>query len=117
MSQLTFSCSIHKSFNERNKKRYIELQLNDNDVEKILKLHTSTSSLLKNRKIKNPLDGNTLEIKVPFRYNRVSCVVNGSKTVQELVKGDKVQVKVEFCGPWNIGEWSGFAWKLLEINQ
>ena len=117
MSQHTFTCAIQSSFNERNKKRYLELNLSENDVDKILKLHKSTSSLLKNTKIKNPLDGNILEIKVPFRYNKVSCVVSGNKTVQELVRGDRVEVKAEFCGPWNIGEWSGFAWKILEIKN
>ena len=39
-------------------------------------------------------------VKIPFRYNRVMCEVHGDKTVQELVKGDTVQVVREFKGVW-----------------
>ena len=39
------------------------------------------------------LIGNKLyNVKVPFRYGRVMCRVEGLKTVQELVKGDEVEI-------------------------
>lgn len=34
-------------------------------------------------------------VKVPFRYGRVICLCNGLKTVQELQKGELVDVEFE----------------------
>ena len=36
-----------------------------------------------------------LRVKVPWRYGRVMCRVEGLKTVQELQKGDEVEVTLE----------------------
>ena len=48
-------------------------------------------------------DGKLRRTKIPFRYNRVMCKVTGDKTIQELVKGDQVQVSFEFVGGvWKI---------------
>jgi len=34
-------------------------------------------------------------VKVPWRYGRVMCRIEGLKTVQELQKGDEVEVTLE----------------------
>ena len=34
-------------------------------------------------------------VKVPYRYGRVMCRVDGLKTVQELQKGDQVEITLE----------------------
>ena len=39
-----------------------------------------------------------IRVKIPFRYNRVMCTVTGDKTVQELVPGDTVKIKIKNCG-------------------
>ena len=44
------------------------------------------------------VQGHQRRCKIPFRYNRVMCKVSGDKTIQELVKGDQVQVEMEFTG-------------------
>ena len=36
-----------------------------------------------------------LRVKVPYRYGRVMCRVEGLKTVQELQKGDQVEITLE----------------------
>jgi hypothetical protein len=36
-----------------------------------------------------------LRVKVPWRYGRVMCRVEGLRTVQELQKGDQVEVILE----------------------
>jgi len=36
-----------------------------------------------------------VRVKVPFRYGRVMCRVEGLKTVQELQKGDEVEITLE----------------------
>ncbi len=57
-------------------------------------------------------DGKLRRTKIPFRYNRVMCKVTGDKTIQELVKGDQVQVSFEFVG----GVWKIESLRSLEIN-
>ena len=48
--------------------------------------------------------GQVRRVKVPFRYNRVMCTVTGDKTIQELQKGDHVNVTMEFTGGvWKMG--------------
>jgi hypothetical protein len=110
-----FECNIWKSFNDRNGKKYLELELSHDDSIIVCKEHINSSRCLKTGKIMNPLEDNILEVKIPFRYNRVSCKVYGDKTVQELVKGDKVEVELEYTGVWNVGEWCGFSWKLNQV--
>jgi hypothetical protein len=34
-------------------------------------------------------------VKIPFRYGRVMCRVEGLKTIQELQKGDEVEIELE----------------------
>jgi len=36
-----------------------------------------------------------LRVKVPWRYGRVMCRVEGLKTVQELQKGDHIEITLE----------------------
>ena len=36
-----------------------------------------------------------LKLKIPFRYGRVMCHVEGLKTIQELHRGDKVEVNIQ----------------------
>ena len=36
-----------------------------------------------------------LRVKVPFRYSRVMCSIEGLMTIQELQKGDEVEVTLE----------------------
>ena len=36
-----------------------------------------------------------VRVKVPYRYGRVMCRIDGLKTVQELEKGDQVEVELE----------------------
>ncbi len=111
-----FVCTVNCSMFERNEKKYLELELADDDPKRIYNEHLKSSKFLTNRKIQNPLEGNILEVKIPFRYNRVSCKVNGDKTIQELIKNDSVMVSLHYCGVWNIGDWSGFSWRLDEIK-
>jgi hypothetical protein len=34
-------------------------------------------------------------LKVPYRYGRVMCHIEGLKTVQELQKGDQIEIEIE----------------------
>ena len=46
------------------------------------------------------IDGRVTRIKVPFRYGRVMCRIEGLKTVQELQKGDEIEIEIE-RKPWD----------------
>ena len=42
------------------------------------------------------LEGSVIQrVKVPFRYGRVMCRVEGLKTVQELQKGDEIEITLD----------------------
>jgi len=68
-------------------------------------------ALLMNENIDNPIDGNILTVKVPFRYRRVMCKFKG-RPIQSLIRGDEVEVELDFKGVWNVGNHSGFSWIL-----
>jgi hypothetical protein len=40
------------------------------------------------------IDGRVSRVKVPFRYGRIACKVDGLRTVQELRTGEKVEVEL-----------------------
>ena len=41
------------------------------------------------------IDETVVQVKVPFRYNRVMCRVNGLRPVQDLTTGEIVTVVIE----------------------
>ena len=41
------------------------------------------------------IEGRVTRLKIPYRYGRVMCRVEGLKTVQELQKGDQVEIEIE----------------------
>ncbi len=41
------------------------------------------------------IEGCITRVKVPFRYGRVMCRIDGLKTVQELQKGDEIEFELE----------------------
>lgn len=92
-------------------RKYFILEL-DSDSVKMVKMNHVKKALFVKQLI-DPLDGNSLKVKIPFRYNRVMCKVTGGKTIQEMVKGDKVKVELKYCGWWESGDFGGPSWKLI----
>jgi hypothetical protein len=118
---MKFMAKVHEPIYDFNDKKYIRFIIPAKVSEIIERMHTLKQYLIKNQNVDNPLDGNILTVKVPFRYRRVMCEVNG-KPVQSLIKGDEVEVVVDFKGVWNVGNYSGFSWTsrvfgMLEITQ
>lgn len=57
------------------------------------------------------VDGHVMRVKVPYRYGRVMCRIEGLKTVQELQKGDQIEIEIE-KKVWNgINHWILFSLK------
>jgi hypothetical protein len=108
---MKFKANVYEPMYDFNNKKYIRLVIPQKVSDIIERIHTSKSHLLMNQNVDNPLDGLVLTLKIPFRYRRVMCEVKG-RPVQSLVKGDEVEVEVDFKGVWNVGNYSGFSWIL-----
>jgi len=112
---MKFVAKVHEPFYEHNSKKYIRFVIPTKVSESIERMHNSKSHFLQNQRVDNPLDGRVLTVKVPFRYRRVMCEVKG-RPVQSLIKGDEVDVVVDFKGVWNVGDYSGFSWILSSCS-
>lgn len=96
----------------RNNKMYIDLDLENNTLDTVRKIHEESKKFFSKKNVMDCLEGTVLKVKIPFRYNQVTCKVHGQKTIQELVKGDHATFEIQYCGVWNVGEYCGTAWKL-----
>lgn len=112
---MSFKCRVATPMYEKNQKKYLEFELSEPTTKCIQTIHNYTSDYIHNKFI-NPLQGNVLKVKVPFRYNRVTCKVVGIRTIQEMQEGENVEVVVEFCGVWGVGDYCGLSWKLSSIQ-
>ena len=108
---MKFMAKVYEPMYDFNDKKYIRLVIPIKGAEIIERMHESRAHLLVNQNVDNPLDGRILTVKVPFRYRRVMCEVKG-RPLQSLIKGDEVEVAVDFKGSWNVGNHSGFSWVL-----
>jgi hypothetical protein len=54
------------------------------------------------------IENRTMRVKIPFRYGRIMCRVHGLKTIQELQKGEEVEVTIGYK------MWDGEKYLVLE---
>ena len=108
-------CHIHDTLYTNNQKKYLGLNLPEPFMKRVEEVHEQSRHLLTKRN-QSPLNGNILKVKVPFKYNRVTCKLTGNKIIQELVKGDIVNVNLEYCGVWEVGDFCGMSWKITMIE-
>lgn len=108
---MKFLARVYEPMYEFNDKKYIRFIIPEKCVEIIQRIHTSKAHLLTNPKVDDVLDGRILKVKVPFRYRRVMCRVEGCP-IQSLIRGNEVEIEVDFKGFWNVGDYSGFSWVL-----
>jgi hypothetical protein len=112
---MKFVAKVHEPMYDFNDKKYIRFIIPDKVAEIIERMHTSKRYLLVNKRVDDPLDGRVLTVKVPFRYRRVMCEVKG-RPIQSLIRGDEVNVDINFKGVWNVGDHSGFSWVLSSCS-
>ncbi len=112
---LNFKCKISEKLYTRNEKKYLDLELLDPTVKRIEEVHVASNEYLRSGKLMNPLEGNILKVKIPFRYKKPTCKIDGNKLLYELDKGDIVNVNIEYCGVWQVGEYCGPSWKVTMI--
>lgn len=109
-----FSCTIDNQ-QITDKKMYTYLKLSESQQNRINEVHKASNQYLQT-KLMNPLQSDILKVKVPYKYNKVTCKVSGNKVLQELVKGDQVTVVIEYCGVWAVNGYCGPSWKLFTIT-
>ena len=111
---MRFSCKVHTPMFDCNDKKYIRFVISD-DVKQRIQF-TQSRYQLKEIYKNNPLEGNVITVKVPFRYRRVMCTFEGVPT-QSLKKDDQVDVDITFMGMWTRGDYCGYSWKLSYIKS
>ena len=108
---MKFLAQVYEPMYEFNGRKYIRLTVPENVRAIVENMHIKRTHLLKSVNVDDPLEGRVLKVKVPFRYRRVMCSVEG-RPIQALVRGDEIEVEVDFKGAWNVENHSGFSWVL-----
>lgn len=111
---MRFTCKVHTPMYDYNGKKYIRFLVPDGIKYRIQ--YTHDSKPLQGEHQENPLEGNIITVKVPFRYRRVMCTFEGVP-VQTLQKHDLVDVDITFMGVWTFEKYCGYAWKLSYIKS
>tara|TARA_B100001093_G_C26635382_1_gene930701 strand:+ start:430 stop:819 length:390 start_codon:yes stop_codon:yes gene_type:complete len=113
---LSTSATVVAPLHTHNNKKYLELRMNRSAVGVIRGAHDAVKDALVTPKVQNPLTGDVLRVKVPWKGRNHTCTVTGNKALCGLVEGDKVKVEVDFCGAWIVGDFSGTSWKLISLE-
>jgi hypothetical protein len=58
-------------------------------------IHKAYHDILGRKYIDLLMDGRVIHVKIPFRYNRVMCRVDGITPIQEFKEGTLVEVWIE----------------------
>jgi hypothetical protein len=111
---MRFPCEVHTPMLDCNNKKYILILISDYTKRSVEFLQARQP--LEGEHRENPLSGNVLTVKVPFRYRRVMCTFEGVP-VQSLQKGDAIEVDVQFMGVWKYDKYCGYSWKLNYIKS
>ena len=112
---LQFKCIVSEKMHMKNAKYYMALSLFPSTASRVSEIHKE-SAVHMNSKIIDPFVNGVLTVKIPFKYNKVTCKVSGQKTLQELVFGDNIEVLVEYCGVWAVNGYCGPSWKLTSCQ-
>lgn len=114
--KIPVKCSVAAKMYTKNQKKYIDLELPTNVAKKVNDVHKSFASHMTKNNVINPLEGTTLKVKIPFIHNRVSCKINGTKTLQEYKVDDPFEGTITYCGIWSVGDYCGPSWKLVSVE-
>jgi hypothetical protein len=106
---MKFVAEIYEPMYDHNDKKYIRVILPERVSQSISRVHKESVS-------DNPLCGRILTIKVPFRYRRVMAKNMGARPLQSLIKGDTLELDIEYMGMWSAGEHTGYSWKLTSFR-
>lgn len=108
---MKFVAEVYEPMYDFNEKKYIRVKVPDRIRSIIENMHAKRRHTLKSTHVDDPLEGSVLKVKVPFRYRRVMCVVEG-RPLQTLIRGDEIVIVVDFKGVWHAENHCGFSWVL-----
>jgi len=111
------SATVYEPLYEHNDRRYMRFILSESDTKVVRAVQDRKTHLLRGDRVDDPLDGRVLLVKVPWRYRRPMCKVEGLTPVSCMKKGDVVELDVEFTGAWNVNAYSGYTWKMDAIKS
>ena len=110
------ACTVDQPMKDASGKMYMFLNIGPAARNRVHEIHVESNKHLQG-KLVNTLEGEVLKVKVPYKYNKVTCKVSGNKAVQELVKGDKVTAIIEYCGVWAVNGYCGPSWKVFSLEH
>ena len=113
MRSLAVEGIVHTPMYEHNKRKYIKIILPEEQTKFIRNIHENFKIKSKTIAPQDPLHGNLLTVKVPWRYKKVDCVVKGLVPVEAFKQGTTVLANLEYCGGWDIG----LFWKITAIES
>jgi hypothetical protein len=108
----TFVATIHRTMYDTLNTKYIDITLPRKQQEIIYRINKRGGESVETRAF-NPLSGNVLSVKVPWRYKRIDCTVKGIVPVQDFEVGDEVMVEIKYCGTWTTGTY----WKFISVER
>jgi hypothetical protein len=111
--RLTSVFQVSAAFYTKNDKKYIDLVLDTDTLERVKRIHIESSYPACT--LVDPLVENVLTVKIPWKYNRIACPVQGNRTLYDVVAGDSIQATLEFCGVWETHGYCGPSWKCTRI--
>ncbi|AUT18996.1 hypothetical protein DSLPV1_025 [Dishui lake phycodnavirus 1] len=111
------NASVFEPLYEYNDRRYMRFVLGESDAATIRARQDAKKHLVQGHRVDDPLDGRVLMVKVPWRYKRPMCKVDGLTPISCLKKGDVVELDIEFTGVWNVNGYSGYTWKLNALKS
>ena len=114
---ISCKCSAATPMYTHNSKKYINFKLPRSAVAEVREAHKSVADALVTPNVHDPLEGDVLKVKVPWKGRNPICSVVGNKTLSGLVEGEVVRVNLEFCGAWIISDFSGTSWKLISLGD
>lgn len=114
-TNITCQCKLNEKIYTKNNKKYIDIELSNETIKTIKEIHEKSKTYLKNQNVHDPLSGKILRVKVPWNNNRIMCKTD--EYFYEIEKDEPIKVNIEYCGVWNVGDYSGVAWKLVLINK
>ena len=108
---LNFKTKIVKPMYDAGRTKYVTIEINPRISQQIQEMYQREARSYKLVVPPAP-DEHILDVKVPWRYNRVMCQIQGLVPVQNMTQGQEVHVHIEYCGTWALG----CFWKLSAIS-
>lgn len=109
-------CTVAEPMYEINSKKFLNIELHENTVKLIEKIHDDSKKYITSSSVVNALYNNVLKVKIPWRYNRAMCKVHGIKGFYSLTTGDRINAVIEYCGVWSSNDFCGTTWKMVEME-